>query len=129
MSFPEDFKYTKEHEWVKLEDNIATIGITDHAQEQLGTIVFVELPEDGDEVKKGESIGVVESTKAVSDVFSPVSGVITDVNQPLVDSPETINDDPYEEGWLVKIEMSDSSEIEELMNSEEYGNFVKEEAD
>lgn len=128
MSFPEDLKYTREHEWVKVEDGIAIIGITDYAQEQLGTVVYIELPEDGDEVHKGEAIGVVESTKAVSDVFTPVSGVITDVNLPLVDSPETINDDPYEEGWMVKIELSDPAELEDLMDSEAYGKFVKEEA-
>ena len=104
MNVPEDLKYTKEHEWCRLKGNRAVIGITDHAQDQLGDIVYVEFPEVGDPVKKGESFGVVESTKAVSELFAPVSGKVVEVNDPLSDAPETINEDPYEEGWMIAIE-------------------------
>ncbi|RJO65811.1 MAG: glycine cleavage system protein GcvH [Myxococcales bacterium] len=126
MSFPEDLRYTKDHEWVRLEGRTATFGITDHAQEQLGDIVYLELPEEGDEVKQGETFGVVESTKAVSDLYAPMSGRVAEVNEPLVDTPETINTDPYGDGWLVRIEVSKPSEIERLMDAEEYAKFVAE---
>ena len=129
MNFPEDLKYTKEHEWVRLKGNIATIGITDWAQDQLGDIVFVELPEEGENVEKSDTFGVVESTKSVNDVYVPLSGKVVEVNDPLLDSPEIINEDCYNEGWMVRIEMSDKSELDDLMNAEEYEAFIKEESE
>ncbi len=129
MNFPEDLKYTKEHEWVRLKGNIATIGITDWAQDQLGDIVFVELPEEGESVEKSDTFGVVESTKSVNDVYVPLSGKVVEVNDPLLDSPEIINEDCYNEGWMVRIEMSDKSELDDLMNAEEYEAFIKEESE
>jgi glycine cleavage system H protein len=116
----DDLKYTDTHEWLKLEGNTAKVGITDHAQEELTDIVFVELPEEGKEVKKGDELCVVESVKSVSEIYSPVSGKIIKVNTELEDAPETVNDSPYDDGWLVEIEVSDKSEIEELLDSEAY---------
>src|ERR1700722_6877771 len=104
MPYPDDLKYTKEHEWMGLADKVATVGTTQLAQDQPGDVVYVELPKVGEKVKTGAPFGVVESTKAVSELFSPVDGTVVEVNQPLTDSPETINKDPYEEGWLIKIE-------------------------
>jgi glycine cleavage system H protein len=127
MNFPEDLKYTREHEWARSKGNRVTVGITDFAQEQLGDVVFVELPDVGDDVKKGEAFGVVESTKAVSDLFSPLTGKVVEVNDPLTDAPETINEDPYEEGWLVVVEASDPKELAELMDAAAYRKFVEEE--
>ena len=126
MNVPEDLKYTKEHEWCRLKGNRAVIGITDHAQDQLGDIVYVEFPEVGDPVKKGESFGVVESTKAVSELFAPVSGKVVEVNDPLSDAPESINEDPYEEGWMIVIEPSDPKELDALMDAKAYRAFVEE---
>jgi len=126
MNFPDDLKYTKEHEWCRIQGNRAVVGITDHAQDQLGDIVYVELPEVGDAVKKGESFGVVESTKAVSELFSPVTGKVVEVNDPLSDAPETINEDPYEEGWMIVIEPADPKELEALMDAKAYKAFVDE---
>ena len=126
MNVPEDLKYTKEHEWCRVKGNRVVVGITDHAQSQLGDIVYVELPEVGDPVKKGESFGVVESTKAVSELFAPVSGKVVEVNDPLSDAPETINEDPYEEGWMIVIEPSDPKELEALMDAKTYKAFVEE---
>jgi len=127
MIFPDDIKYTKEHEWVKVNGNIATIGITDYAQEQLGDIVYVELPDDNEIVTKGDAFGVVESVKSVSDVNAPVSGKVVEKNDPLKDNPETINEDPYNEGWICRLEMSDKGDLGDLMNAEEYEAFVSEE--
>lgn len=129
MNFPEDLKYTKEHEWVRIKGNTATVGITDWAQDQLGDIVFVELPEEGEEVEKGDTFGVVESTKSVSDLYLPVSGTVIEVNDPLLDSPEIINDDCYGEGWMIRIEMSDKNELSDLMSAEEYEAYIKEESE
>lgn len=129
MNCPEDLKYTKEHEWVRLKGNIATLGITDYAQDQLGDIVFVELPEEGEEVEKGDTFGVVESTKSVSDLYLPVSGKVIEVNDPLLDSPEIVNEDSYGEGWMIRIEMDDKTELEDLLSAEEYEAFIKEEAE
>ncbi len=128
MNIPTDLKYSREHEWVRVEDNLATIGITDYAQEELGDIVNVELPDEGDEIHKDEAFGAVESVKASSEVFSPVSGKIAEVNEPLMDAPEMINEDPYDEGWMVKVEMSDSSELGDLMDAAGYEKYVKEES-
>lgn len=127
MNVPDDLKYTKDHEWCRVQGSRAVIGITDHAQEQLGDIVYVELPEVGDTVTKGEAFGVVESTKAVSEVFAPVSGEIVAVNDPLSDSPETVNEDPYEEGWIVEIEMTDPKELATLLDAAGYKRFLEEE--
>jgi len=129
MDFPEDLQYTRDHEWCRIQGSRATVGITDHAQDALGDIVYLELPAVGDEVKKGEAFGVVESTKAVSDLFAPVSGKVVEVNGPLADAPEAINQDPYEEGWMIQIEMSDPKELSDLLGKAAYQKFVEEETE
>lgn len=129
MDFPDDLQYTRDHEWCRVQGNRATVGITDHAQDALGDIVYLELPAVGDEVKKGEAFGVVESTKAVSDLFAPVSGKVVEVNSPLADAPEAINEDPYEEGWMIQIEMSDPKELSDLLAKAAYQKFVEEETE
>ena len=116
----EDLKYTKSHEWIKIRDDMAVIGITDHAQAELTDIVFVELPEKGKEVKKGDEICVIESVKSVSEIYSPVNGKIVKVNSKLEDSPEIINESPYDDGWLVELEISDKSEVDSLLDAAEY---------
>ena len=116
----DNLKYTEGHEWLKIKGNAAQIGITDHAQSELTDIVFVELPEIGKEVKKGDELCVVESVKSVSEIYAPVSGKITKVNEKLEDSPETINENPYDEGWLVEIELADASETNDLLDAESY---------
>jgi len=121
-----DLKYTKDHEWVKVEENLARIGITDHAQSELTEIVFVELPASEKDVKAGEVLGNVESVKTVSEVFSPVSGVVKEANGKLVDSPELLNKDPYGAGWIATIEMSDPSELNALMNVDAYRKLLGE---
>lgn len=127
MEFPTELRYSQEHEWVAVEDGIATIGVTDYAQDQLGDVVYVELPAVGAQVTKDEAFGVVESVKAVSDIYAPVSGTVTEVNVPLPDSPETINDDPYGDAWMIRVEMSDPGELEDLMTAAEYKKFTEEE--
>ncbi|MBI2083879.1 MAG: glycine cleavage system protein GcvH [Deltaproteobacteria bacterium] len=127
MTFPEDLKYTKEHEWIRVKDSVVTIGITDYAQEQLGEVVFIELPDEGEEIVKDDSFGVVESVKSVSDIYAPISGRVIEVNDPLLDNPETLNEEPYGEGWLIKVEIASPAEIDELMTAEHYQAFVKEE--
>jgi len=127
MNFPEDLKYTRDHEWARVKGNRVTVGITDFAQDQLGDVVYVELPDVGDMVKKGEAFGVVESTKAVSDLFAPVSGKVIEVNDPLTDAPETVNDDPYEEGWMIVVEAANPSELSDLLDAAAYEKFVEEE--
>ena len=126
MEFPDDLKYSREHEWVLVEDKVATIGITAFAEQQLGDVVFVELPAVGDKVTKDEAMGVVESVKAVSDVYAPVSGTVLEVNDDLPDSTELVNEDPYGDGWMVKIELSDPTDLDELMTAAEYETFVQE---
>ena len=121
-----DVKFSKEHEWIKLEGEIATIGITKHAAEMLGDIVFVELPEKGSNVEKDGTAGVVESTKAASDVYTPVSGEIIDINQSIVDDPAKINADSEGDAWFFKLKMKDKTEMDSLMNKEEYDKFSKE---
>jgi len=121
-----DVKFSKEHEWIKLEGELAIIGITKHAAEMLGDIVFVELPEKGSYVEKDGTAGVVESTKVASDVYTPVSGEITDVNQSIVDDPSKINADPEGDAWFFKLKMKDNKEMDSLMNKEEYDKFSKE---
>jgi len=127
MNFPEDLKYTRDHEWARVKGNRVTVGITDFAQDQLGDVVYLELPDVGDTVKKGEAFGVVESTKAVSDLFAPVSGKVVEVNDPLGDAPETINDDPFEEGWMIVVELANPSDLNDLMDAAAYEKFVEEE--
>jgi glycine cleavage system H protein len=127
MSFPENLLYTEEHEWASVDDDkkIATIGITDFAQSELGDIVFLELPGVGDTVKEGKTIGSIEAVKTVADLYSPVSGTIAEVNESLEDEPELINEDPYDKGWIVKIEMSDPSELDALLSVEKYKKIAK----
>lgn len=125
MELPEDLRYTREHEWVALQGDVAIVGITDHAQEQLGDVVYVELPGVGDRVSKAEPFGVVESTKAVSDVYAPISGEVTEINDDLPDNPELVNEDPYGDGWLVKIQVADPSELDDLMSAAEYRAFLE----
>ncbi len=125
MEFPEGLKYSKEHEWVLVEGEIATIGITEYAQEELGDVVYVELPEVGEKVVKDDPFGAVESVKAVSDIYVPVSGAVVEVNDALPDSPETINEDPYGDGWMVKVEMSDPDDLKDLMSADEYAEYVE----
>ena len=121
-----DVKYSKEHEWLKLDGDIATIGITKHATEMLGDIVFAELPEKGSTVEKDGTAGVVESTKAASDVYTPISGEVIDTNQTIVDDPSKINADPEGEAWFFKLKIKDVKELDTLMNKEEYDKFAKE---
>tara|TARA_B110000438_G_C15724663_1_gene611445 strand:- start:540 stop:920 length:381 start_codon:yes stop_codon:yes gene_type:complete len=121
-----EVKFSKEHEWIKLEGDIATIGITKHATEMLGDIVFVELPENGSAVEKDGNAGVVESTKAASDVYTPVSGKIIECNQSIVDDPSKINSDPENQAWFFKLKIKNKSEIDSLMSKEEYDKFAKE---
>jgi glycine cleavage system H protein len=127
MEFPEDLKYSKEHEWVRLEGDTVVIGITDYAQDSLGDVVYVELPAEGDTVTRGETFGVVESVKAVSDLYSPVSGSVVEMNDAVVDGPEAINEDPYTEAWMLKIELDSIDELEELLSADEYQQFIEEE--
>ena len=119
-----DLKYTDTHEWLKITGDTAKIGITDHAQSELTDIVFIELPETGKTVKKGEELCIVESVKSVSEIFSPISGKIVDVNKKLEDSPETINASPYDEGWLVELELKDKSEVDDLLDENSYKKII-----
>jgi len=125
MEFPEGLKYSKEHEWVLVEDKVAIIGITEFAQHELGDVVYVELPEVGEKVVKGDPFGAVESVKAVSDVFAPVGGTVVEVNDTLPESPETINEDPYGDGWMIKVEMTDKDDLKDLMSAEEYAEYIE----
>jgi glycine cleavage system H protein len=125
MSYPDTYRYTKQHEWVHVEGEIGTVGITDHAQSELGDIVFVELPKPGSKVKKGEAFGSVESVKAVSDIYSPVSGEIAAVNELLSTNPEKLNEDPHGEAWLLKVQLSNLGEINELLSATDYQEYIK----
>jgi glycine cleavage system H protein len=125
LNIPEDLQYTESHEWVRIEGETATIGITDHAQNELGDVVFVELPSEGDAFDAGESFGTVESVKAVSDLYAPVGGEVVEVNSALEDAPENINEDPYGEGWIVKLRTSDEPH---LLSPHEYEQVVAEES-
>lgn len=126
---PKNLLYTKTHEWVLIEDNIATVGITHYAQDELGDIVYIELPTEGTEVESGNPIGVIESVKAVADLYSPFTGKIVEVNSKLNDEPELVNKDPYGEGWIVKIEIDDLEEKSKLMSPKDYEEYLKEEAE
>lgn len=124
VNVPSELKYTKEHEWVKVEGNLATIGITDFAQSELGDIVFVELPDVGSAVAQMKSFGTIEAVKAVSDMFSPVTGKVSEVNQTLDSDPMIINREPYEAGWIMKVELSNASEIEQLLDDSSYKSII-----
>jgi len=125
MSTPNDLYYTENHEWISLDGEEGVVGITEHAQEELGDIVYVELPTVDEGLDQFEEFGVIESVKAVSDVFTPVSCVVTEINESLMDQPELINEDPYGDGWLIKVELKDKSELDELMDSTEYKSFLE----
>jgi glycine cleavage system H protein len=125
--YPQEFLYTKDHEWILVDESTGTIGITDHAQKELGDIVYVELPKAGEPVTVGESLGTIESVKAVSEIFSPVTGKVVAANPLLQNNPETLNTDPHGEAWLVRVRLSDRSEIEKLMTADEYESFLQEE--
>ena len=120
MNIPENLKYTTDHEWIKVEDNQATIGITDYAQGELGDIVFIDLDPDTGEIVKGEPLGTIEAVKTVSDMFAPCNGKVIEINSALEDQPEIINSDPYGEGWIIKVEISDISELADLLDSSAY---------
>jgi len=124
MSYPDELKYTKEHEWVKADGDTAYVGITDHAQHELGDIVFVDLPKVGSTLAKGQTLGSVESVKAVSDIYAPVSGEVLEANPLLTQTPEKLNDDPHGEAWLVKLKLTSISEINDLMSAADYQTYV-----
>ena len=124
MNIPEELRYTEEHEWVKLDGNVATVGITDFAQSELGDIVYLEIDTLGAEINSNDVFGTVEAVKTVSDLFMPVNGKVIDVNPSLEDNPEVVNDDPYGEGWIIKVEVSNPSDIDNLMSYEEYKNLI-----
>ena len=124
--YPDDFRYTKEHEWVSVAGDIGSIGITDHAQHELGDIVYVDLPKVGATVSKGSALGSVESVKAVSDIYAPVSGEVVEVNQALSDKPEQLNEDPHGAAWLVKVRLSQPDEIKDLLSAEDYRKYIGE---
>jgi len=117
---PDDLRYQESHEWVRVDDGTATVGITDFAQDELGDIVFVELPEVGDEIAGGDAFGVIESIKAVSDLYAPVSGEVLDRNETLFDEPELVNESPFDEGWMLELALADESELEDLLDAGEY---------
>ncbi|MEX2225700.1 MAG: glycine cleavage system protein GcvH [Dehalococcoidia bacterium] len=125
MASPADRRYSKEHEWVRLDGDSARVGITDYAQNQLGDIVYVDLPEAGANIAQFEKMGEIESVKAVSDLYSPISGEVISVNQGVVEKPETVNSDPHGEGWLIEVRMADASEPDKLMSAEEYDAFIE----
>lgn len=126
-NLPEEFYYTKDHEWAQVDENIVTVGITDYAQSTLGEIVYIELPEEGQKVTQNEPFGVVESVKAVSDLYAPVSGTVVEINSSLVENPGPLNDDPNEEGWLIRIEMDTERELANLMRAPDYKKLISKE--
>jgi glycine cleavage system H protein len=126
---PEDLHYSKDHEWVRVDGNVATIGITDYAQNSLGDVVYVELPKPGEEFATNESFGSVESVKAVSEVFTPVAGEVEAINEQLNDTPETVNSDPYGEGWMIQVRMKNPGEVDSLLTAAEYEDFTKAETE
>ena len=127
MAYPQEFLYSKDHEWIRVDESIGTIGITDYAQKELGDIVFVELPKAGDHITAAEAFGTVESVKAVSEIFAPASGEVTAVNTKLQNNPEMLNADPHGEAWLIRVRLSDRRETEKLMTSDEYEAYLKQE--
>ncbi len=125
MKIPADLKYTQDHEWIRIDGDIAVVGITDFAQGELGDVVFVEIETEGEELDKGETFGTVEAVKTVSDLFMPVGGKVAEVNEALADEPEVVNKDSYGGGWMIKIEIKDSSELDDLMSAEEYEKMIE----
>tara|TARA_B100000029_G_scaffold301876_1_gene294763 strand:- start:872 stop:1249 length:378 start_codon:yes stop_codon:yes gene_type:complete len=125
MNIPNDLHYTKEHEWIKIKGDVGIIGITDYAQNELGDVVFVELPSENEKVIKGNSIGTIEAVKTVADLYSPINGTIIEVNSELENEPELINKNPYSSGWIIKVKISTLSEVKELLNSKEYEALIK----
>lgn len=125
---PEDSKYAKSHEYVHVEGDVGTIGITDYAQKELGDVVFVELPQVGSQLEAADELGSIESVKAVSELFSPVSGEVVEVNEALTEKPELVNTDPYGDGWMIKVRLSDPTEVDELMSAEEYEEYIETES-
>jgi glycine cleavage system H protein len=125
MKIPAELKYTEDHEWVRVEGDTATVGITDFAQGELGDVVFVEIETEGEELEKGETFGTVEAVKTVSDLFMPVGGEVAEVNEALVDEPEIVNKDPYGKGWMIKIKVKDSSELDDLLSADDYKKMVE----
>ena len=125
MKIPAELKYTEDHEWVRVEGNTATVGITDFAQGELGDVVFVEIETEGEELGKGETFGTVEAVKTVSDLFMPVGGEVTEVNEALADEPEIVNKDPYGKGWMIKIKVADASELDDLLSADDYKKMIE----
>jgi glycine cleavage system H protein len=128
MNVPEDLLYTEEHEWIFIEEDTATVGITDFAQQELGDVVYVELPEEGQTFDAGASFGSVESVKAVSEIYSPLSGSVVEINELLADSPEIVNEDPYGDGWMIRFQITNSKEVGELLLASDYREYLKSEA-
>ena len=124
MPSPTDRRYTKEHEWVRVEDDLGTVGITDYAQDQLGDLVYLDLPSPGTQVKQLDKLGEIESVKAVSDLYSPISGEVVEVNQGVNDRPELVNQSPYEEGWLVRLRLADPAELDSLLTAKQYDELI-----
>ena len=124
MNLPNDLRYTKEHEWVRIDDNILTVGITDHAQSELGDIIFIEFPELNQMISKDEPFGTIEAVKTVADLFGPVSGKVIEINEALEDSPDLVNSDSYGQGWIVKITCTDNSQLDDLLDSEKYKGMI-----
>lgn len=124
MNVPENLKYTKDHEWVRVEGDVATIGVTDYAQTQLGDIVYVEIETEGEELDKEEVFGTIEAVKTVSDMFMPIAGEVEEVNEALENAPDAVNKDPYGDGWMIKVKISDESQLEELLSAEAYKELI-----
>ena len=124
MNYPADLKYTNDHEWLRVEGDIVTLGISDFAQSELGDIVFIEFPEVGSAVEKGEAFGTIEAVKTVADIVSPMSGEVAEINEGLEDAPESVNEDPYGEGWIIKIKLTNKTELDALMDADAYKKFV-----
>ena len=129
MLIPPDLRYTKEHEWIRTEDGVGTVGITDYAQDQLGDIVYLDLPETGKQLSQLAVFGEIESVKAVSELYSPVTGEVIEANQALADKPELINDSPYGDGWIMKVRLADESEVDKLLTTEQYSEYIEQEAE
>ncbi|MEW6366726.1 MAG: glycine cleavage system protein GcvH [Acidobacteriota bacterium] len=128
MTYPADFRYTKDHEWIKVEGGVGTIGLTDHAQHELGDIVLVDLPKVGTSLAAQQTLGTVESVKAVSEIFSPVSGEVTEVNEAVGSAPEKVNQDPHGDGWLLKLRLANPAEVDGLMNADQYTDYIQQKA-
>lgn len=125
MDFPEELKYSKEHVWVRIESGAAVIGITDYAQEELGSVSGVELPDEGDEVEQDDSVGSIEARKTVADLYAPFSGTVRSINHEVIDNPELVNDDPYDGGWLIEISLDDPDELKGLMSADDYADYIE----